>query len=220
LHTAIDIGYFAIGCQAWDLQKMLRTLAVIIATLLVSSFVAQAQQRGPFAVLMPGSGGIVPGDFLVRNEARFTAAGIETKLTTSPAEAVALVSAARASGRKTVIVGMSRGALTTASAIAAGASASGAVFVSGDLARVSAQLGAPSKLPPTLVVHHRRDGCRSTSPAGVEPFVRWSGGRARVQWIDTTGNDNTDPCRAASAHGFYRVDGPAVSAIIGFIRSR
>jgi hypothetical protein len=93
------------------------------------------------------------------------------------------------------------------------------VFVSADLATVTSLLGAPAKLPPTLVVHHRHDGCRMTPPTAVGPFVSWSGGRARVRWIDTTGPDS-DPCRASSAHGFYRNDGPAVSAIIGFIRSR
>jgi hypothetical protein len=198
---------------------MLRTIVLIAAALLAGSSVAHAQ-RGTLAILIPGSGGIQPNDFLIRNEARFAAAGIETKATTSSSEAVSLASAARASGRKAVIVGMSLGGLATASAVAAGAPANGVVFVSSDLNTVSAQIGGAAKLPPTLVVHHRHDGCRRTPPTAVEPFLRWSGGRARVSWIDTTGDNNTDPCRASSAHGFYRNDGPAVSAIIGFIRSR
>jgi hypothetical protein len=199
---------------------MLRELVAIATILLTASSVAQAQQRGTLAILIPGASGGLPGDFLIRNQARFTAAGIETKVTTSSSEAAALVSAARASGRKAVIVGMSLGALSTASAVAAGAPASGVVFVSADLGTVTSLLGAPAKLPPTLVVHHRHDGCRKTPPAGVEPFVQWSGGRATARWIDTTGETGADPCRAFGAHGFYRDDGPAMSAIIGFIRSR
>jgi len=35
-------------------------------------------------------------------------------------------------------------------------------------------------LPRTLVIHHTQDSCRSTLPAGVDPFVKWSAGRARV----------------------------------------
>jgi hypothetical protein len=196
---------------------MLRTALLFIALLVGSS--AGHAQRGTLAILIPGAGGIQPNDFLIRNQARFVAAGIETKATLSAAEAATLASAARASGRKAVIVGMSRGALAAASAVASGAPASGVVFVSADLSTVTSQLGAPAKLPSTLVVHHRRDGCRITPPDAVEPFARWSGGRARVRWIDTTGPD-APPCQASGAHGFYRNDGPAVSAIIGFIRSR
>jgi hypothetical protein len=171
------------------------------------------------AILMPGSRGIVPGDFLVRNEGRFKSAGIRTILTTSASHAADVVAAEAARGRKVVIVGMSKGAVDAAEAIAAGARPAGIVFVSGIHSRVIAALGTPDKLPATLVVHHRRDICRFTSPGGAAQFVAWTHGKARLKWIDTTGEPGSDPCNAQGAHGFFKQDGPAVAAIIGFIRS-
>ena len=109
------------------------------------------------AVLMPGSSGIVPGDFLVRNEGKFQGAGIRTIMTTSPSSAAEAVAAETAKGRKIVMVGMSKGTVDVASALASGARPSGVVFVSGIHSRVMATLGSPDKLPPTLVVHHSQD---------------------------------------------------------------
>ena len=171
------------------------------------------------AVLMPGSSGIVPGDFLVRNEGKFQGAGIRTIMTTSPSSAAEAIAAETSQGRKIVIVGMSKGSVDLASALASGARPSGAVIVSGIHSMVMATLGSPSRLPPTLVVHHSQDACRRTPPSGASSFVAWSGGKARLQWINTTGQPSSNPCNAQGAHGFFKQDGPAVSAIIGFIKS-
>ena len=171
------------------------------------------------AVLMPGSCGIVPGDFLVRNEARIKAAGIRTVLTTSSSTAAETVAAEAAQGRKVVIVGMSKGAVDVAAAIAGGARPSGAVFVSGIYPSVIATLGSPDKLPATLVVHHSHDVCKCTLPSDASAFVAWSRGKARLQWINTSGEPSSNPCNAQGAHGFFKQDGPAVSAIIGFIKA-
>jgi hypothetical protein len=172
------------------------------------------------AILMPGSHGIVPGDFLVRNEARFKSAGIRTIVTTSSGTAAEAVAAEAAAGRKSVIVGMSKGSVDAAAALASGVRPAGVVFVSGIHSRVTATLGTPDRLPATLVVHHSHDGCKFTAPGGASEFVTWARGKARLQWINTTGQPSDDPCNAQGAHGFYRQDGPAVSAIIGFIKSR
>src|SRR6478672_3646814 len=99
------------------------------------------------AVLMPGSSGIVPGDFLVRNEARIKGAGIRTIVTTSSSTAAETVAAEAAQGHKVVIVGMSRGTVDAAVALAAGARPAGVVFVSGIYSLVMATLGTPDKLP-------------------------------------------------------------------------
>jgi hypothetical protein len=171
------------------------------------------------AVLMPGSSGIVPGDFLVRNEGKFQGAGIRTIMTTSPSSAAEAVAAETAQGRKIVMVGMSRGAVDVASALASGARPSGVVFVSSIHSRVMATLGSPDKLPPTLVVHHSHDICQFTMPSAASTFVGWARGKARIQWINTTGQPSSNPCNAQGAHGFFKQDGPAVSAIIGFIKS-
>src|SRR5919198_5167525 len=171
------------------------------------------------AVLMPGSGGIVPGDFLVRNEGRFRAAGIRTIMTTSPSSAAEAIAAETSQGRKIVIVGMSKGSVDVASALASGARPSGAVFVSGIHSMVIATLGSPNRLPATLVVHHSQDACRRRPPTDASRFVAWSGGKARIQWINTTGQPSNNPCNAQGAHGFFKQDGPAVSAIISFVKS-
>jgi hypothetical protein len=171
------------------------------------------------AVLMPGSSGITPGDFLVRNEGRFRGAGIRTVMTTSPSSAAEAVAAEIAQGRKVVMVGMSKGTVDVASALASGARPTGVVFVSGIHSRVMATLGSPGVLPATLVVHHSQDICKFTLPSDASRFVAWSGGKARVQWINTTGQPSNNPCNAQGAHGFFKQDGPAISAVISFVKS-
>jgi hypothetical protein len=173
------------------------------------------------AILMPGSAGIVPGDFLVRNESNFKRAGIRTILTTSPTSAAQAVAAEAAQKRKSVIVGMSRGAVDAAEALAAGARPAGLVLVSGVYGRVIPALrNNPGLLPTTLVVHHSRDICKFTLPGAASEFVAWARGKARIRWINTTGEPSSNPCNARGAHGFFRQDGPAVAAIVAFIKSR
>jgi len=194
---------------------------VLLASALALAWVGQTGVAGAanVAVLMPGSGGIVPNDFLVRNEGRFRSAGIRTIMTTSPSSAAAAIAAETSQGRKIVIVGMSKGSIDVASALASGARPSGAVFVSAIHSSVMATLGSPDRLPATLVVHHSQDACRRTPPSDASRFVAWSGGKARIQWINTTGQPSNNPCNAAGAHGFFKQDGPAISAVISFVKS-
>ena len=156
----------------------------------------------------------------MRNQARFERAGIRTILTTSSSSAAESVAAEAVQGRKAVIVGMSKGSVDAAEAIAAGARPAGLVLVSGIYARIIAALGTPAQLPATLSVHHSRDICKFTLPGGATEFVAWARGKARLQWINTAGEASSDPCNAQGAHGFFKQDGPAVAAIIGFVRSR
>jgi dienelactone hydrolase len=200
--------------------------------LALSAPAALAQQVRTVAILMPGKGGPIPGDVLVRNRDKFSAAGIETRVTTSPAEAAEIARTERQKGRKVVIVGMSLGARHAVQAVAAGAPLNGLVLVSGVLGGAASTLGSPAKLPPTLIVHHRRDACIYTPASEAASLQQWSGGRARVVWIDTQPRSATpptpvgpvalnDPCGPfVAAHGFYMQDGGAIRAIIGFIRSR
>lgn len=176
--------------------------------------------KGRLAILMPGAGGAVPSDFLVRNKERIGGADVSVVVTTSPAEAASLSQGASAKNRKVVLVGMSRGSIDVANALAAGARANGVVLVSGAYDKVRASLGAPSQLPATLVVHHRDDECQVTPPAAVSSFVAWSGGRASARWIDNRGTPAPNPCGPRGAHGFFMQDEAAVSAINGFIAAR
>lgn len=176
--------------------------------------------EGKLVILMPGAGGAVASDFLVRNKGRIGGSGVSVVVTTSSGQASALSQKASAAGRKVVLVGMSRGTIDVAQALAAGAKASGVVLVSGAYGKVRASIGSASRLPATLVVHHRGDECQSTPPSAVASFVAWSGGRASAQWIDNQGAPVPNPCGPRGAHGFFMQDGAAVSAINGFISSR
>jgi hypothetical protein len=198
-----------------QLLRVLLSVPILICAHAISPAVA-----ADVAILMPGSAGIVPGDFLVRNEGNFKRAGLRTVLTTSPSTAAQTVAAEAAQKRKSVIVGMSRGAADAAAAIAAGARPSSVVFVSGVYARAMSALGTPDSLPTTLIVHHSRDICKFTLPGAASEFAAWTRGKARIQWINTTGEPSSNPCNARGAHGFFRKDGPAVAAIIAFIKSR
>ena len=65
------------------------------------------------------------------------------------------------------------------------------------------------------MIHHRDDTCRFTLPAGVEPFVKWAQGKARVAWLSGATSVG-DPCEAFSHHGFNGVDGQVVGLAAGF----
>ena len=54
-----------------------------------------------------------------------------------------------------------------------------------------------------------------TLPAGVDPFIKWSAGRARVTWI-SGGRSEGDPCEAFAHHGFNGQDGQIVGIAAGF----
>lgn len=179
---------------------------------------AQAAPETVVAILMPGAGGAVPIDFLIRNLNKFKRAGLRTVVATSPAKAVAVSKSESSQGRRVVIVGMSRGTIGIAKALSRGAQVSRAVFVSGNFKAVMGILKSPDKLPDTLVVHHRHDRCQHTAPTLVERFSRWARGKAQVVWINTSGRKAKNPCGPVDAHGFYKKDAQAVAAIIDFIR--
>ena len=200
------------------MKARLACLAIAVAIAVGVPSAAQAQSR--VAILMPGAGGVHPGDFLIRNQAQIESAGIRTIVTTSPAEAASISQAETAKGNKVVLVGMSRGVTHAASALASGAKVNGAVFVSGGYEQAKANLGSPSRLPTTLMIHHAADQCRLTSPESARSFAQWSGGKATIRWIDNTGVAEGRPCGPRGAHGFFQKDGPAVSTIISFVKSR
>jgi hypothetical protein len=95
---------------------------------------------------------------------------------------------------------------------------SGIVLTAGFLDSVRSTLGSPAALPPTLVVHHRQDGCRHTPPGAVEPFKAWAGAKVRVAWMDG-GTNEGDPCQARGYHGFNGLDGEVVATVAQFAAS-
>jgi len=124
--------------------------------------------------------------------------------------------------RPVTVIGTSKGTIRAAQGIARGARPDALVLTSGFLSSESGSgygvmsiLGSPASLPRTLVIHHSQDGCRVTLPAGVEPFIKWSAGRARVAWMNG-GRSEGDPCEAFSHHGFNGQDGQVVGIAAGF----
>ncbi len=200
---------------------MRRVVAYLAASIALSvGTMSAAQAQNHVAILMPGAGGAVPGDFLMRNQGRIESAGIRTIVTTSPAQAASISQSETAKGNKVIIVAMSLGVTHAASTLASGAKVKGAVFVSGVYDEAKSNLGSASLLPTTLMIHHAADKCRLTTPEIARSFAQWSGGKATIRWINTSGGADPRPCGPNGAHGFFLQDGPAVSAITNFIRSR
>lgn len=184
-------------------------------------------------ILMPGGDGdlqVGPGgsigslknNQLVRTRDAYKAHGLAVLVVDAGVNLAAAVDYMRAIKSPVTVVATSRGTLRAASGIARGARPDALVLTSGFLSDESGRdrnvigiLGSPDRLPRTLVIHHRQDGCRFTQPAGVDPFVKWAGGKARVVWLDG-GSEGGDPCQAKSHHGFLGLDGRVVSLAAGF----
>src|SRR5258707_2428525 len=168
-------------------------------------------------ILMPGGdGNIRPGDQgdihgltgnqLVRTRHAYAARGLAVLVVDAGADLNSAVQYMAAIKRPVTVIGTSRGTIRAAEGIARGARPDALVLTSGFLSgesgsgqNVMSILGSPASLPRTLVIHHRQDSCRSTLPAGVEPFVRWSAGRARAACV-IGGTSEGDPCQALTCH--------------------
>ena len=184
-------------------------------------------------ILMPGGHGLIgaaPGgeitqlkrNQLVRTRQAYVDRGLAVLVLdadTNLASAIAYMAQIK---RPVTVVATSRGTLRAAQGIASGARPDALVLTSGFLSaqsgsgwNVMAILGSPAALPKTLVIHHRQDACRVTLPAGVDPFIAWAGGKARVAWL-TGGVNAGDPCEAVSHHGFNGIDGEVVALAAAF----
>jgi hypothetical protein len=178
-------------------------------------------------ILIPGGDGFMGiqanGSFsrlernqLVRTRRAYMAHGVASLTIDSGVSVSAAVDHMRKIAPRVVVVGTSRGTLRVPQGLSA--RPSGIVLTAGMLDSVRGSLGSPEALPPTLVIHHRRDGCRSTPPSAVEPFKSWGGARIRVVWLDG-GVDVGDPCQANGHHGFAGLDGRVVATIAAFAKS-
>lgn len=191
-----------------------------------------ASPRGS-VILMPGGDGSLgvgqdgqicrlKNNQLVRTRAAYKAQGLAVLVVDADINLAAAVEYMAAIKKPIIVVGTSRGTLRAAQGIARGARPDALVLTSGFLTEesgggqhVAGILGSAEKLPRTLVIHHRQDGCKFTRPAGVDPFIKWSAGKARVVWLDG-GADNGDPCKASGHHGFAGLDGRVVSLAASF----
>lgn len=211
-------------CREIPLRTQIFAICFCAAILVLFGIDAHAQNRGITLILVPGAGGATPNDFLIRNGGAFAARGFQTTVAMSASDIISSAKSIRSGGRKAVLVSMSKGTLTAAEAISQGASVAGVVFVSGFMmpgtaGSVPSILGGASKLPITLVVHHRGDRCPLTPPEGATAFVDWSAGKATMHWVEG-GESGGAPCRPMSAHGYFGQDIAAVSAITSFASVR
>jgi hypothetical protein len=184
-------------------------------------------------ILMPGAdGNIRPGDQgdihgltgnqLVRTRHAYAARGLAVLVVDAGTDLTSAVQYMAAIKRPVTVIGTSLGTIRAAQGIARGARPDTLVLTSGFLSMESGSsqnvmsiLGSPASLPRTLVIHHSQDSCRATLPAGVDPFIKWSAGRARVVWI-SGGRSEGDPCEAFAHHGFNGQDGQIVGIAAGF----
>lgn len=197
-----------------------------------AALIKPASPRGS-VILMPGGDGRISvgdggeilslmGNQLVRTRSAYASAGLAVLVVDAGVNLAAAVDYMAAIKRPVVVIGTSRGTQRAAEGIAGGARPDALVLTSGFLspesggqANVMSILGSPDRLPRTLVIHHRQDGCKFTQPAGVDPFIKWSGGRARVVWL-SGGPEIGDPCQAMGHHGFAGLDGQVVGLASSF----
>jgi hypothetical protein len=183
-------------------------------------------------ILMPGGDGYIGADEngtitrlrnnqLVRTREAYLNDNLAVLIIDADTNVAAAVEYMAAIKRPVTIVATSRGTLRVAHGIVRGARPDALVLTSGFLSNKSGSenvmsiLHSSESLPPTLIIHNHRDACHWTSPKGVEPFVRWSAGRARVEWLDG-GRNSGDPCKAKAFHGFNGLDDKVVSLVISF----
>jgi hypothetical protein len=184
-------------------------------------------------ILMPGGDGAIRagdagdihgmmGNQLVRTRHAYAARGLAVLVVDTNTDLSSAVQYMAAIKRPVTVIGTSMGTIRAAQGIARGARPDALVLTSGFLSAQSGSsnnvmsiLGSPASLPRTLVIHHTQDSCRVTLPAGVEPFIKWSAGRARVTWVSGGGSEG-DACEAMSHHGFNGQDGQIVGIAGGF----
>lgn len=165
-----------------------------------------------------GSDGSVErsANWIVRTRDAYLGSGIASITLDANADPAKAVEYMRGIAPRVIVVAMSRGALKVAGTLPA--RPDGIVFASSMLDEARGMIGDPSRLPPTLIIHHRQDTCRVTLPESAAAFQQWTGGKARLLWIDG-GSSTGNPCQARAHHGFIGREGQVVSAISGFAGS-
>ena len=184
-------------------------------------------------ILLPGGSGAIQagdqgdihgllGNQLVRTRNAYAARGLAVLVADAGTNLKSAVDYMAAIKRPVTVIATSRGTIRAAEGIASGARPDALVLTSGLLSpesgsgqNVMSIIGSPASLPRTLVIHHREDSCKLTLPAGVDPFIKWSAGRARAVWVSGGANEG-DACEARAHHGFNGQDGQVVGLAAGF----
>jgi hypothetical protein len=225
---ALTASLFAVTARAQETVTIGGVNAVLIKPkgAPAGSLVLLAGGDGHLGIGANGAITRLRGNQLVRTRGDYVARGFAVLLPEAEIDLAAAVKYMAAIKRPVTVVGTSRGTQRAAEGLAHGARPDALVLTSGFLSPQSGQgvhrsvialLGSPAHLPRTLVIHHRQDGCRFTLPSGVAPFIAWSGGKAKIVWLDG-GTSTGDPCQARAHHGFNGLDAQVVGLVASFAR--
>jgi hypothetical protein len=170
-------------------------------------------------VLLPGDAGLSDLDPLQRARMKYVEKGFAVLSIGQDTVIRAAMKYASETAKPVSIAAVSSGVRRLAGAIAApGFRAKKVVFVSGNLDSVREIVGSPDNLPPTLVIHHRKDGCSKTSPKQADKFREWGGSKVTVHWMEG-GSDSGDSCGPKSHHGLAGLDDEVVNTITSFLEN-
>lgn len=168
-------------------------------------------------VLLPGDAGLSDTDPLQRAKAKFVEKGLAVLSIDQKTVVRAAMRTAAETATPVSIAAVSSGVRRLAGAIASpGFRTRKVILVSGNLDAAREIIGKADLLPPTLVIHHRKDGCAMTPPAQVQAFQEWGGNRVTVHWMEG-GSDSGDACGPQSHHGMAGLDDQLVDAIARFL---
>jgi hypothetical protein len=147
-------------------------------------------------------------------------------------DVTAVIAEARKVARPVAIVGTSRGALPVVAVFAKQSAVlpDAAVISSGVLMGNEGGQGSASTLGdagrvkvPVLLLRHRLDSCRASSPADADRFKALLTGAPKVDIVTLEGggprSTTADPCGASHYHGFSGIDDQAVAATVQWLRA-
>ena len=180
------------------------------------SVILMAGSHGRLNISADGRIRSLRGNQLIRTRKKYARAGVASLAVDSGVNLSAAIQYMRKIAKPVVVVGTSRAATRMHRAISA--KPNGLVLISAMLDVFQSNVGSPSRLPRTLVVHHRADECHVTLPSLVKPFKKWGGSRVQVKWV-TGGCSSGRACKARSHHGFNCQDSKVVSIVASFVRS-
>jgi hypothetical protein len=174
-------------------------------------------------VLLPGDAGLYGTgkkdvqDTLLRSRKKYVEKGYAVLSIDQETDIQAAIEYASSIATPVFIAAVGSGVSKLAGAITApGFRANKVVFVSGNLDSVREIVGNPDKLPPTLVIHHRKDGCSKTPPKQVDMFQEWGGNKVTVNWMEG-GSNKGFLCGSLSYHGMGGLDDEVVNTISSFL---
>ena len=174
-------------------------------------------------VLLPSEAGLYGTgknniqDTLIRSRKKYVEKGYAVLSIDQETDIQAAIEYASATATPVFIAAVGSGVSKLAGAITApGFQANKVVFVSGNLDSVREIVGNPEKLPPTLIIHHRKDGCSKTPPEQVDMFQKWGGNKVTVNWMEG-GSNKGSLCGSVSYHGMWDLDDEVVDTISSFL---